>query len=250
MRRNNRTIVILICMAVLSSIIHYGCKKDDGPDEPDPNQYNCTSNITDGCFDDWKTFTTTSGSYINPMGGFLQSLNELSSLPPETGGPGPATADTVTDCVEGKYAVKLTSKNFTSHGIFVPGYIGASQLDIPRATIHLGKPYSKRPRSLHASYKYAPVGGDSALIQVMLSKYNTAEGKRDTISFNKMIVKNAVSSYTQLDIPLTYLDGASIPDTLIVIFAASAKIDFGNLMSCAGKEGSTLWVDDLEFIFP
>jgi hypothetical protein len=203
--------------------------------------------------DDWKTFEMTTGNYMEPMGLFLQTLNELSSLPPEAGGPGPVTADSVTDCVQGKYAVKLTSKVFhltASIDIFIPGYIGASVLDIPNATIHLGKPYTSKPSKFQASYKYAPVGSDSAVIQVILTKWNTANAKRDTISYDKIMVHGAVGAYTQLDQPLTYWDASATPDTLVLIFAASAGIDFNDLQGCNGQEGSVMWVDDVKFVMP
>jgi hypothetical protein len=228
------------------------CHKDPEPPvvEPEP-VYTCTSNITDGCMDDWKKITTPDGNYFDPMGLFLQTLNELSSLPPAAGGPGPVTADTVTDCMQGKYAVRLTSTVFhlmAGVDIFIPGYVGASVLDIPNATIHLGKPYTARPQKLMGFYKYAPVGSDSALIQVALTRWNVGAGKRDTISYDQIRVKNAVTSYTQIDRTLTYWDASATPDTLVLIFAASGGIDFNDLQGCNGQEGSRMWVDDLKFV--
>jgi hypothetical protein len=255
MKSGKRIFWLFAITAISFMFLQSKCKKDPPPDDPpdDTATYTCTSNINDGCMDDWKLFTTNTGNYINPMAGFLQSLNELASVPPEAGGPGPVTCDTVTDCMQGKYAARLTSKNFTvmiGHTIFIPGYIGASVLDIPAQTIHLGKPYTQRPQKLMGYYKYSPVGSDSAVIQVMLTKYNSGLGKRDTISNDKIIIHNAVSAYTQIDRTLTYLDLTSTPDTLVLIMAASAGIDFNDLQGCGGQEGSTMWVDDLKFIFP
>lgn len=254
MKRNHR-FFLAACLLSSLLVVNLTCKKDPPEPEPEPPTptYTCTSNITDGCMDDWKLVTTPTGNYIDPMQGFLATLNELYSVPPEAGGPGPLTADTVTDCMQGKYAVKLTAQQFhvmAGLDIFIPGYVGASVLDIPNATIHLGKPYTQRPQRLQAYYKYAPVDGDSALIQVMLTRWNTANAKRDTIANDRIVVKNAVSSYTQLDLPLTYYDNVSTPDTLVLLFATSAGIDFGDLQKCHGQIGSTMWVDDLKFIFP
>jgi hypothetical protein len=251
--KNNKALLFTAYLAMLSIVLLGSkCKKDPDPPDPDPPKtYTCTSNITDGCFDDWK-LTKDAYVYANPMMGNLQSLNKLAGLPPEAGGPGPVTCDTVTDCVQGTYAAMLTSKSFTVNStvIFIPGYIGTSDLDILHQTIHLGKPYTLKPQTLHASYKYAPAGGDSAVIQVLLSKFNTGLGKRDTIAFNKIIVKNPVSSYTQLDLPISYSDTISTPDTLIVVFSASAGVKFNDLFHCTGQVGSAMWVDDLRFVFP
>ncbi len=246
---------LLLISGLISFMFVQAKCKDPEPDPPvdTPATYTCTSNITDGCFDDWKVFSTTTGDYIEPMGLYLQTLNELSSLPPEAGGPGPVTADTVTDCTQGKYAVRITSKIFhltASIDIFIPGYVGASVLDIPKQTIHLGKPYSQRPQKLLGSYKYTPVGSDSAEIQVMLTKWNTTLLKRDTISYDKIILKNAVPTYTPIDRTLTYKDATATPDTLVLIFAASAGIDFNSLQGCNGQEGSVMWVDDVKFQMP
>lgn len=247
--------VMLVAGLLSLLFVQAKCKKDPDPDPiiPDPPTYTCTSNITDGCMDDWKVISTADGDYIEPMGGFLQTLNELSSLPAAAGGPGPVTSDTVLDCVQGKYAVRLTSKNFhlmEGVDIFIPGYIGASVLDIPDATIHLGKPYTSKPLRLQAYYKYSPAGSDSAMIQVALTRWNTSLSKRDTISYDKIMLHGAVNAYTQLDQTLTYLDNTATPDTLVLIFAASGGIDFNDLQGCAGQIGSVMWVDDLKFVMP
>jgi len=251
MKKYNRTFLFVACIAMASLIlVGSKCKKKDEPPPPD-DLITCTSNITDGCLDDWKVYSWYT-TYINPTGEFLQTLNELSALPPEAGGPGPVTADTVTDCVQGKYAARLISGSFSPLGspIFIPGYIGSSILDIPNATIHLGKPYTQRPLRFQAYYKYAPANGDSALIEVMLSRFNTGAGKRDTISFDKIIIKNGVSSYTQIDMTLSYRDSINSPDTILIAFSASADTRFNDLYHCSGQVGSTMWVDDLKFVFP
>jgi hypothetical protein len=246
---------IITAIIAMFSVILLGSeckKKTTPPDTSTPKTYTCTSNITDGCLDDWELFKD-SYIYANPMEEYLQSLNKLAGLPPEAGGPGPVTCDTVTDCMQGTYAAKLTSKSFSPTGtpIFIPGFIGTSVLDIHNQTIHLGKPYTSRPKTFHAYYKYTPVNSDSALIQVMLSKFNTGAGKRDTLAFNKIIVKNPVTSYMQLEFPVFYRDTTSTaPDTLVLVFCASAGIKFNDVFHCTGQVGSTMWVDDLRFIFP
>jgi hypothetical protein len=252
MKKRNKAFLFFVYL-LLFSIVLLGskCKKDNDEVPPDdPPTITCTSNILDGCLDDWKVIHTNSGDYINPTADFLQTLNELASLPAAAGGPGPVTCDTVTDCVQGKYAARLISKSFSPMGnpIFIPGYVGVSKLDIPNGTIHLGNAYTLRPKKLLAYYKYAPVSGDSGLIQIMLSKYNA--GLRDTISFDKVIVKNPVTSYTQLDLTLSYRDTINTPDTLVILFLSSGGFDFSNLIGGVGQVNSTMWVDDLKFVFP
>ncbi len=254
MKKINFTHFLLLAGVISFLGIQATCKKPpDDPPPPDPPTYTCTSNVTDGCMDDWMTISTVDGDYMEPMGGFMQSLNELSSLPPAAGGPGPVTCDTVTDCVQGKYAARVTSKNFhlmEGVDIFVPGYIGVSRLDIPNATIRMGRAYNQKPLKLQAQYKYSPAATDSALIQIALTRFNTGTMKRDTIVNDKIFVKNAVTSYTQIDHTLNYLINDVTPDTLILFFCASGGIDFNDLQGCEGQIGSVLWVDDVKFVFP
>jgi hypothetical protein len=251
--KTNRIFLILVYLAIGSiAMLGSKCKKDPDPEpEPEPT-ITCTSNITDGCMDDWKSYNYLGNTYLDLTSGFLQTLNQLSALPAAAGGPGPVTVDSVTDCTQGKYAARLVSKEFSPMGtpIFIPGYVGASVLDIPNATIHLGKPYTLRPQRFQGSYKYSPVGSDSAMVQIVLSRFNAGAGKRDTIAFDKIIIKNAVSSFTQLDFPLTYKDLVNSPDTLILVISASAGVNFQVLDGSHGQIGSTMWVDDLKFVFP
>lgn len=249
MKRQRWTILAFaIITAVIS--IQSGCKKDKEPpvDQPDP-PVTCTLNITGGCLDEWKDITTGVYPYYEPSGDYLKTLNLLASLPPEIGGPGPVTTEKTTESYSGAMAAKLISKVFSPQqgtNIFLPGLVATSELDIPNQTIDLGKPYTGRPVSFKGYYKYFPVSGDSALIEVLLTKYNTSLHKRDTIAITKNIITNTVSSYTLFDYPLTYHSTAN-PDTAVILLVSSAGINFQNLQGCTGQIGSIMFVDEISF---
>ena len=249
---------VLIASLVFSAalVIAPGCKKDKDP-EPEPQDTTpvvvpCNTSLTGGCLDNWTDYTEGDYTYYEPDGGFLYTLNLLSALPPEIGGPGPVTTEKTTEYYSGTMAAKLVSKNFcpSTSCIFIPGMLGSTTLDIPHQTIHLGKPYTQKPLRFKGFYKYAPVAGDSALIEVLLTRYNTALGKRDTVAITKNIIKATVTEYTAFDYTLTYLNNSLTPDTATVLLVSSAGINFTNLTECVGQPGSIMYVDEIDFVLP
>lgn len=250
------TAVAVLAAAMFSTTI-VSCKKDKSP-EPEPQDttpvvITCTTVIESGCLDDWQNHTEGDYTYYEPAGNFLRTLNMLSALPPEIGGPGPVTTEKTTDAYSGTYAAKLVSKNFCpsqNSCIFIPGLLGATVLDIPGQTIRLGKPYTDKPLRFTGFYRYYPVAGDSALIEVLLTKYNTSLGKRDTVAITKNILKNEVSTYTAFDYSLNYLNPGLTPDTVTILCVSSAGINFSSLTQCQGQPGSILYIDDIDFIMP
>ena len=93
-------------------------------------------------------------------------------------------------------------------------------------------------------YKYAPVASDSASISVKL--YNGSE----VIAEGYLLEKNEVNTWTQFEVPMVYSNTSATPTHISIIISASAGYDFADLTNCQGQEGSSLWIDDLEFTFP
>lgn len=244
-------IVILLAYLGFFAILSSCRKYIDEPEEV-ITELLCEKNIRGGCLDQWTMVDDGYGNKnLDPLGGYLKSLNYLMTLPAAAGGPGPLTTDSTSDAYEGSYAAKLITGTFSPMGepILIPGLVGTDSLDIPNATIRVGKPYTLKPLKFRGYYKYAPVGGDSALISVLLSKYNTALGKRDTIGLGREIYKNTVTEYTMIDLPINYLS-QEVPDTLTLLVCSSAGIRFDDLMNCKGQVGSTMWIDEIFFIMP
>ncbi|NVO01248.1 MAG: PCMD domain-containing protein [Bacteroidetes bacterium] len=239
-------------------ILISSCKKDPEPEpipEPPP-VLTCNLNITGGCLDQWANVDDGYGNvWMEPVGGFLGTLNQLYSLPASLGGPGPLTVDSTIDKYSGIYAAKLTTKMFSPTGtnnILIPGLLGAANLDIANQTIHIGKPYTQKPTSFQGYFKYAPVNGDSALIEVYIHKYNVALHKRDTIGYVRKTYNTTVSNYTAFNLALNYNPAyASLtPDSVSILMVSSAGINLNSLQNCVGQVGSTLWIDEVSFILP
>ncbi|HOY32156.1 MAG TPA: PCMD domain-containing protein [Bacteroidales bacterium] len=241
-------LILTGCFIILPS-----CRKylDDYEQEP-PVELLCTLNIRGGCFDQWVNRDDGSGfKCLEPAGDYLRTLNYLYTLPTEAGGPGPKTTFNTSDSYAGTYAALLVTGSFSPMGspIIIPGLVGTDSLDIPNATIRVGKPYTAKPLRFQGYYKYEPVGGDSALVSVLLSKFNSGAGKRDTIGLARQVYKNTVTTYTSIDLPFTYFS-TETPDTLTLLICSSADIRFNDLMNCKGQVGSKFWIDEISFVMP
>ena len=256
MKKLQYTFILAILSFFGFSLAFTSCREYiDYPVEEPPIDLLCTLNIRGGCLDQWELVDDGFGyKSLEPAGDFLRTLNYLYTLPAAAGGPGPKTTFNTDDSYSGTYAALLVTGSFqpypTQPPIIIPGLVGTDSLDIPNATICVGKSYTSKPLSFQGYYKYEPVGGDSALFSVLLSKYNTGAHKRDTIALARQVITNPVSTYTMLDLPLNYYFTDVTPDTLTLLICSSADIRFNDLMNCKGQVGSKLWVDEISFIMP
>lgn len=102
--------------------------------------------------------------------------------------------------------------------------------------------YAVRPDSLFFDYKYLPAAGytDSALISVLLSRFDTATKTRKyLLNFTQVI--DSSSQWRTRVIPLIPLYDQTVvgaPDSLQIILYSSYS---------AAHAGTTLWIDSLHF---
>lgn len=127
--------------------------------------------------------------------------------------------------------------------LFLPGAAGTLYIDFINLDCILGKPFTHKPLQFTGWYKCSLANGDSAAIEVFLKKSG------NKIGAGKLVIDTNVNTWSQFSIPITYTS-ESTPDSVVVIFAASAGYDFTSietLMQCKGQNGSTLFVDDVAF---
>ncbi len=174
---------------------------------------------------------------------FLFTLNQLHELSGDQGD-APLTAFRDEDAIDGNYSLKLVSKTMTfGEDLFLPGAAGTLSIDFIDLNCILGQPFTHRPTYLKGWYKYSAVKGDSAAIEVFLKKNGNKVGG------GKMLIYNDVNAWSEFSVPITYTSNDT-PDSLVVIFAASAGYDFSSietLMECKGQDNSTLYIDDVVF---
>lgn len=203
--------------------------------------------LPDGGFEEWKTGENyqkeTFDDLANP---FWQTLNVLSTLPPEMG-----TGPVVVFKEQGKtgFCPRMESNQLTlgEKTIFLPGVVGAMTVIIDKQTAQFGRPYTGKPTYLKGFMKYKPVNNDSAAIFVEV--YTTRDGEREMIGRVEQIYRGAIEDWTEFELPIRYRnDEGAVIDSICVLFVSSAGYDFEDLFNCKGQIGSTLWVDDCSFV--
>lgn len=212
--------------------------------------------IPDGHFENWTTEKAEDGSTYDELGNsFWTSLNQLASLPASMfTGPVTMYKETGHSGQEGDYAPKMVANEMLygdSGMIFLPGVIGTLDVVFDKLTARTGRAFTSRPKAIKGYMKYFPVNGDSASIYVGITRYNEELGMRQIIGIVDQIYKDTVPEWKEFNLPINYLNEVLTPDTLMVFFVSSAGYDrkFERLMHCKGELGSTLWVDDVEFVY-
>ena len=215
------------------------------------------SNIPNGDFENWYNVVVNDTLNYDELGtvpadDWMGTLNSLAKVPSSLDGPGPVTVFKTTDKYSGTYAAKSVSANFPIGPsiIFIPGMIGTAVLDMAGYRALLGKPCQDcKPLRFSGYYKFEPVNGDSCAAVILLSRWNATAKKRDTIGYGKMVQHNAVSTYTQFDIPINYLKTGSV-DSMTMLLVSSAGFNVINFMNSHGQAGSTMYVDGLMLDYP
>ncbi len=168
------------------------------------------------------------------------SLNSLSTI---TGAGYKESTVSTFEAYAGTQAALLTSQqnNFQD----IPGVLSSGSLFDEQGEpdlSNLGTPFANRPSSFEFYYKYLPAIGDSAVGYVMLSKWNTATQKRDTIGLGEFSVGDSIKSYVKRVVNIVY-SSATQPDSIVVFFSTS--YDGFNPMI-----GSQLFIDEFRLNFP
>lgn len=135
----------------------------------------------------------------------------------------------------GNYAVQM-SVAVSNQGDTAGGFIiyGNSVIELLAGE---GLPHSTRPANLTGWKKWIRVGGDSATVDVQLTKWNPATQSRDIVGEGELFIITASSSFSAFTVPINYLMNVN-PDTV--------SIELGN-NSILPNIGSVFTVDDLAF---
>ncbi|MDR2979509.1 MAG: T9SS type A sorting domain-containing protein [Bacteroidales bacterium] len=151
------------------------------------------------------------------------------------------------DVKDGDYAVRLTTVTFDNI-LLVPGVLGTITDDfisdyINAGGINVQAEFNFAPLALTGYYKYLPVNGDSAVIEVEL--YN----EDIVIGSGKFIQRNRVEEWTEFTVNVHHNVPGSAVTHIRMLFISSAGYNFEDLMSCKGQVGSTLYIDDIKFSY-
>ncbi len=145
------------------------------------------------------------------------------------------TCEKGTPGASGASYIKLTSKTVVlpvAPGIAVTGSINTTTLSVSG-----GFAYTLRPASLTGQWQYATTGTDSGHVMALLTKWNLATNKRDTVAFANKTVGGTLSTWTAFTINLNYYSG-KLPDTAMILLASSGTTPVAN---------NSLYIDTLAF---
>ncbi|MDF2437458.1 MAG: hypothetical protein K0Q95_1834 [Bacteroidota bacterium] len=151
--------------------------------------------------------------------------------------------ETTPPLFQGTASAKIVTREIT--GVAVPGYDTVGLLILgkitafPSQSIKYGINYTGRPATVNFATQYVPVGLDTGWVLVQLTKWNSTNGRADTIASGKFQTSTNSTVWTQRVVNMNYVSNTISPDTL-KIYCSSSSLH-------RPKLGSTLWVDDFTF---
>ena len=188
----------------------------------------------------WTKTIQNNISFEEPSG-WWTTLNSLAKLG------GPVTVSKTIDKHSGNYAVKLESKYWgdtTAEALLIPGLLTIGKFIYTEPFIMQGNMFTSKPSGFKGYYKYTSVNGDSAVIYAKLSRYNPMKQYADTIAETSFVIKNTVSNYQLFNLKFDYKIANMQPDSIKIVFVSS-----GGGENFKGQAGSTLFIDDIGFIY-
>ena len=153
-----------------------------------------------------------------------------------------------TESHSGTYAARIITRPQDTLGM-VPGVLSNAQVSVDLAAITGGgnmtdalkytggTSVAGRVTQVSAWLKYLPKGNDTATFTAFTVLSGQGAGGEDSVVGMGTMLVNATSAYTEVTVPLLYIDSSVVPDKLIIGFTSSAGI--------SGSDSSMLYIDDV-----
>jgi hypothetical protein len=156
------------------------------------------------------------------------------------------------DVYSGTYAAEATNV-YNDMGALgeaiIPGILtlGEFVLDIANSSgsIEGGLPFTDRPYYLKGYFKSAPEPGDSAMIAIGISKWNTATDERDTIGLGVMYSSEVVDTWTEFEIPIDWTSTEN-PDSMNIVICPSNLMENDVFIEGSSISVDSVWLDYTE----
>lgn len=178
--------------------------------------------IPNAGFENWSTV----GSYMNP--------DNWSTLNNTTATYSLFTATKATPGNPGTAYLKLTSK--TINGSVVNGIAVSGKLDTITLKPKSGFPYTQRSSTFAGKWQHMIYGASQGNVSVLLSRWNTALGRRDTVASAAVTLAGMAMSWSNFGMSLNYVDSLHYPDSCLIVLQASGTAPTNN---------DYLWIDGL-----
>ncbi len=185
--------------------------------------------VPNGGFENW----TTTGSITNPD---LWSTLNSSAL-----SAGVATCQKGSPANYGNSYLKLICSWANNSNTVIPGIVSCGgTIDPSTFKVSGGFSFTHSPVSLTGIWQHMVMTNSSTqgFIEVLLSRWDGVQQKRDTVAFVHHLLSGMVMSWTNFSIPLTY-NNNNIPDTCRIVLSASNTTNLSN--------GDYLYIDNLGF---
>ncbi|HXB40611.1 MAG TPA: T9SS type A sorting domain-containing protein [Bacteroidia bacterium] len=181
-------------------------------------------------------FENWTGANPDNWGSFDQMLVGL-------GQPNPGGTTQTTTKNSGTYAVLLTSQTVAIAGGVVTGIVSTGPITLVGSSPAIGRQaYAGQPTSYTFYYQYAPMGVDTGFSQVILTKWNTGLGRRDTLATGGVLIHGTVSAYTQQSVTINWRVALTNSDSIQLIFASTKH------STSTAVAGTKLYVDDVNMV--
>lgn len=182
--------------------------------------------------ENFETWDSSQG-YLNPANWYSLNTLTMFGMPP--------TLERTTDAHGGNFAVLLESKS-SSFGD-LSGVLTTGPLITPSGEPDFNKikvPYTGKPEKIKFFYKADPEPGDSGAVVFVLTRWNSALQKPDTIGMAMAAFGDSIATYQLAELTVTYYLPFT-PDS--AFFIASSSFDGFN-----PTVGSRLWIDDMSLV--
>lgn len=204
--------------------------------------FNANAQIPNGFMENWAPFST--GLPEDPVGWTTTNILNSFFL-----GSNPQSIFKVTDSYSG-FAAKITTikqTNNQTQGLIddTTGFMLLGNVDFVNNTINpVPYNYPTKPNTLMFRSKYNPNGIDTAVVAVIMFKYNTVLNKRDTIGEGYYLVGANQTSYVLSSANINYSIPSVNPDSMLIFVASSYK---NPLTGQYPKLASAFYVDHFYF---
>lgn len=183
-----------------------------------------------GGFESW----VTQNSVVEPQGWY--TLNPLTMFGM------PATTTQSSQAHGGSFAALLETKEGTFNDL--PGLLTSANIltSSGNPDLNLARvPFAMRPKNFEFYYMYFPATGDSCSGVIVLTRWNAAQQRTDTVGVAAFVEGDTTDVYTKMTVEFEY-NNPLMPDSAMLIISSSAD-GFNPTV------GSKLYIDDFSIGF-
>lgn len=153
----------------------------------------------------------------------------------------------------GFFAAKIISRDLGGQIGIAPGFLLNANPEVDLATLDFNDPLAsisyaggtvvnQRITQLTAWVKYEPRGNDVAVASVQALLSGAGAGGADSVVGNGDLYISSTANYTQITVPIIYVNPTIVPDKMLISFLSS---DITGENGTMPQDSSALYVDDI-----